>query len=230
MAKIHLNTTSTLFKGIKGNTQAGLFWVTKNIKTANSYAKLRGGITRAYKPTRRLKLLKLSRESLRRLLTTNIFSPNLKKRIELLFGIGITYGNQYRGLLALKSRYWGAHFNEKFKKMVPIWKQYYGISKKNVMGQKGGRISVTNSNYKLFENIRNAIRHQYDGIYVPETRTPHYNVGSFPAEYILFNPRQDLVNITTEYNINKARANLNVILGNMNTKRQSRRVATMSSN
>ena len=229
MAKIHLNTTSTLFKGIKGNTQAGLFWVTKNIKIANSYAKLRGGITRAYKPTRRLKLLKLSRESLRRLLMTNIFSPNLKQRLILLFGIGISYGNQYKGLLKLDKMYWGAHFNEKFKNMVPIWKQYYGMNKKNVMGQKGGRISVTNSNYKLFTNIRNAIKSQYDGIYVPETRTPHYNVGSFPAEYILFNPRQDLVNVTAEYNMNKERANLNAILGAMNTKRQARRVA-MSSN
>ena len=161
---------------------------------------------------------------------TNIFSPNLKKRIELMFGIGMKYGNQYRGLLALNRRWWGAHFSEKFQKMVPIWKQYYGMSKNNVMGQKGGRISVTNSNYKLFTNIRNAIQHQYDGLYIPEMRTPHYEVGSFAAEYILFNPRQDLVNVTTEYNLNKARANLNVILGAMNNKREARQTRSSVGN
>lgn len=213
MAKIHLNTTTTLFKGMKGpmtNTQAGLFWVTKSIRTANLYAKTRGGITRAYKPTRRLKLLKLSRESLRRLLMTNIFSPNLKQKLILLFGIGISYGNQYKGLVKLNKRYWTEHFRQKAATMVPNW------------SYKGGRISVTNTNYKLFANIRHAIRDKYDGIYVPEMRTPHYPTLSFPAEYILFNPRQDLVNVTTEYNMNKARANLNTILGAMNTKRQAR--------
>ena len=233
MAIIRLNKNSVLFKGMKGNmtnTQSRLFWVTKHIRSANSYAAQRQGVTHAYRPTRPLKLLKLSRENIRRLLMTNAFSPNLKKRIALLFGIGMTYGNQYRGLLALNRRWWGAHFSEKFQKMVPIWKQYYGMSKKNVMGQKGGRISVTSSNYELFANIRNAIRHQYDGIYVPEMRTPHYEVGSFAAEYILFNPRQDLVNVTTEYNLNKARANLNVILGAMNNKRAARQTRSSVGN
>ena len=159
---------------------------------------------------------------------SNTFSPNIKKRIELMFGIGMTYGNQYRGLLALNRRWWGAHFNDKFQKMIPIWKKYYGMNKKNVMMGKGGRISVTNSNYKLFENIRNAIRDKYDGIYIPEMRTPHFEVGSFAAEYILFNPRRDLVNVTAEYNLNKARANLNVILGGMNNKRQARSLARTS--
>jgi len=219
MAKIHLNTTSTLFKGMKGNmtnTQAGLFWVTKNIGSANSYARIRGGVTRAYKPIRRLKLLKLSRESLRRLLMTNIFSPNLKQRLTLLFGIGISYGNQYKGLKKLDKRYWTAHFRQKAMTMTPNW------------SHKGGRISVTNSNYKLFGNIRNAIKDTYDGVYVPEMRTPHYPMFSFPAEYILFKPRQDLVNVTAEYNMNRARQNLNTLLGAMNTRRQARRVAVSS--
>jgi hypothetical protein len=225
MAIIRLNKSTVLFKGMKGNmtnTQSRLFWATKNIKSANSYSKSREGVTHAYMPARPLKLLKLSRENIRRLLMTNIFSPNLKKRIELMFGIGMKYGNQYRGLLALNRRWWGAHFSEKFQKMVPIWKQYYGMNKKNVMMGKGGRISVVTSNYELFANIRNAIRHQYDGLYIPEMRTPHYEVGSFAAEYILFNPRRDLVNVTTEYNLNKARANLNVILTAMNNKRAAR--------
>jgi len=179
-------------------------------------------MVRAYRPIRPLKLLKLSRENIRRLLLTNTFSPNLKKRIELMFGIGMKYGNQYRGLLALNRRWWGAHFSEKFKKMIPIWKEIYGLNKKNVMRLPGGRISVKESNYMLFGNIRNAIKHVYDGIYIPEMRTPHYEVGSFAAEYILFNPRRDLVNVTAEYNLNKARANLNVILGAMNNKREAR--------
>ena len=216
MTKIHLNPTTTLFKGMKGNmtnTQAGLFWVTKNIDTANTYARTRGGVTRAYKPTRRLKLLKLSRESLRRLLMTNIFSPNLKHKLSLLFGIGISYGNQYKGLLKLDKRYWAAHFRQKATTMTPNW------------SYKGGRISVTNSNYKLFANIRNSIKDAYDGIYVPEMRTPHYTTGTFPAEYILFKPRRDLVNVTAEYNLNKARANLNTLLGGMNNRREARRVA-----
>ena len=231
MAIIRLHKSTVLFKGMRGNmtnTQSKLFWVTKNIKSANSYANQRGGMVRAYRPTRPLKLLKLSRENIRRLLLTKTFSPNIKRQIALIFGIGMTYGNQYKGLIGLNSRYWGAHFSEKFKKMIPIWKQYYGMNKKNVLMGKGGRISVTNSNYKLFANIRNAIQHQYDGIYVPEMRTPHYNVGSFAAEYILFNPRQDLVNVTTEYNMNKARQNLNVILGAMNNKRQARTLAHTS--
>ena len=218
MAKIHLNPTTTLFKGMKGNmtnTQAGLFWVTKNIDTANTYARTRGGVTRAYKPTRRLKLLKLSRESLRRLLMTKIFSPKLKHKLRLIFGIGISYGNQYKGLLKLDKRYWAAHFRQKAKTMTPNW------------SHKGGRISVTNSNYKLFANIRNSIKDKYDGIYVPEMRTPHYPVGTFPAEYILFKPRRDLLNVTTEYNLNKARANLNKLLGGMNNKREARRVARL---
>lgn len=233
MAVIRLNKNSILFKGMKGNmtnTQSRLFWVTKNIRSANDYAKSRHGALRVYKPTRPLKLLRFSRENIRRLLMTNVFSPNLRKRIQLLFGIGITYGNQYRGLLNLDRRFWGAHFNEKFRKLVPVWRDVYGMSKNNVMGQKGGRISVTNSNYKLFENIRNVVKHKYDGIYIPEMPTPHYNVASFPAEYILFNPRLDLMNITREYNINKARENFNKTLEAMNTKRQARRVARSLSN
>ena len=225
MAIIRLNTNSTLFKGMKGNmtnTQSRLFWMTKNIKSANSYANQRGGMVRAYRPIRPLKLLKLSRENIRRLLLTNTFSPNIKREIALIFGIGMTYGNQHKGLMGLNSRYWGDHFSKKFKKMVPIWKEIYGLDKKNVMGLPGGRISVNSYNYMLFGNIRNAVKHVYDGLYIPEMRTPHYEVGSFAAEYILFNPRQDLVNITTEYNMNKARQNLNVILGAMNNKRQAR--------
>ena len=233
MAIIRLNKNSVLFKGMKGNmtnTQSRLFWVTKHIRSANSYAAQRQGVTHAYRPTRPLKLLKLSRENIRRLLMTNAFSPNLKKRIALLFGIGMTYGNQYRGLLALNRRWWGAHFSEKFQKMVPIWKENYGLNKKNVMGLPGGRISVVSSNYNLFTNIRNAIKNQYDGIYVPEMRTPHYNVGSFAAEYILFNPRQDLVNITREYNMNRARSNLNVLLTAMNNKREARQTRSSAGN
>jgi hypothetical protein len=226
MAIIRLNTSSVLFKGMKGNmtnTQSKLFWLTKNIRSANSYARQRQGITRAYKPARPLKLLKMSRENIRRLLLTSTFSPNLKHRIQLLFGTGgLTYGNQYKGLLNLNRKYWNAHFSEKFTKLIPIWKQHYGLTKSNVMGQRGGRISVTNIDYKLFSNIRDAVKHKYDGIYIPEMRTPHYNVGSFPAEYIIFNPRTDLSNVTTEFNFNKTRANLNVLLNEMNTKRASR--------
>ena len=228
MAIIRLNKSAVLFKGMKGNmtnTQSKLFWMTKNIRSANSYANERRGIVHAYRPIRPLKLLKLSRENIRRLLLTNTFSPNLKKRIQLIFGVGVKYGNQHKGLLALNKWYWGDHFNEKFRKMVPIWKQYYGLNKKNVMGLPGGRISVNSSNYKLLSNIRNTVKHVYDGLYIPEMRTPHYEVGSFAAEYILFKPRQDLVNVTTEYNLNKARANLNKLLGGMNNKREARRVA-----
>jgi hypothetical protein len=233
MAIIRLNTSSVLFKGMKGNmtnTQSKLFWLTKNIRSANSYARQRQGITHAYKPARPLKLLKMSRENIRRLLLTNTFSPNLKHRIQLLFGTGgLTYGNQYKSLLNLNRKYWNAHFSEKFKKLIPIWKQHYGLTKSNVMGQKGGRISVTNTDYKLFLNIRNAVKHMYDGIYIPEMRTPHYNVGSFPAEYIIFNPRTDLLNVTTEFNFNKKRTNLNVLLNEMNTKRASRQAISPNS-
>lgn len=232
MATIRLNTTSVLFKGMKGtmtNVQSRLFWVTKNIRSANAYAASRQGITHAYRPARQLKLLKLSRENIRRLLMTNIFSPNLKHRVQLLFGTGgLTYGNQYKGLVKLNRAYWRAHFLQKFKKLTPIWKQNYGLTKNNVMAQKGGRISVTNSDYLLFSNIRNAIKHKYDGVYIPEMRTSHYNVGSFPAEYILFNPRADLVNVTAEFNLNRARANLNALLNEMNTKREARRLKKSS--
>ena len=217
-------------KGNMTNIQSRLFWVTKNIKSANSYSKSREGVTHAYRPARPLKLLKFSRENIRRLLMSNAFSPNTKKRIELMFGIGMTYGNQYRGLLALNRRWWGAHFSEKFQKMVPIWKQYYGMNKSNVLMGQGGRISVTNSNYKLFANIRNAIQHQYDGIYVPTMRTPHYNEGSFSAEYILFNPRRDLVNVTNEFNFNMARENLNKKLVAMNNRREARRTRSSVGN
>jgi uncharacterized FAD-dependent dehydrogenase len=233
MAVIRLNKSTVLFKGMKGNmtnTQSRLFWVTKNIKSANFYSKSREGVTHAYRPARPLKLLKFSRENIRRLLMSNAFSPNTKKRIELMFGIGMTYGNQYRGLLALNRRWWGAHFSEKFQKMVPIWKQYYGMNKSNVLMGQGGRISVTNSNYKLFANIRNAIQHQYDGIYVPTMRTPHYNEGSFSAEYILFNPRRDLVNVTNEFNFNMARENLNKTLVAMNNRREARRIRSSVGN
>lgn len=60
-------------------------------------------------------------------------------------------------------------------------------------------------------------------------RTPHYNVGSFPAEYIIFNPRTDLLNVTTEFNFNKKRTNLNVLLNEMNTKRASRQAISPNS-
>jgi hypothetical protein len=71
--------------------------------------------------------------------------------------------------------------------------------------------------------MRNALHDKYDGIYVPEMRTPHHVPFSFPAEYILFRPRSDLRNVTAEFNLNKARANLNTLLEAMNTKRQARK-------
>lgn len=55
--------------------------------------------------------------------------------------------------------------------------------------------------------------------------TPHYNPETFPAEYILFNPRQNLKNITKEHNLNKARLSLNKLLNEMNTKREARQRA-----
>jgi hypothetical protein len=221
MATIQLNVNSILYKGIKGNvtnTQSKLFWVTKNIQVANTYAKSRGGGVRVYKPHRKLKLLKLSRESIRRLLLTNMFSPNLRHKIILLFGIGISYKNQYEGLKKLNKSFWEAHFRQKYGGRQPLW------------NHPGGRISITNTNYEMFIRIRNVSKNRYDGIYIPEMRTPHYSTGSFPAEYILFNPRGDLNNITTEYNLNKARDNLNVLLGEMNNKREARHRAKSKSN
>lgn len=214
VAKIYLNTNVPLFKGLKGNmtnVQSRLFWVTKNVGSANSYARVRGGVTRVYVPVRKLKLLKLSRESIRRLLQTNVLSPNTKLQLKLLFGVGLSHLNQYKGLLKLNKAYWKAHFAEK---------RQGGITPKP---DKGGRISVTNSNYKLFSSIRNNLpAGKYDGIYVPEMRTPHYPQLSFPAEYILFRPRSDLKNVTAEYNLNKARVNLNTMLGEMNRKHNAR--------
>lgn len=216
MATIHLNTTATLYKGMKGNmtnVQSRLFWVTKNVRAATGYARSRQGVVRVYKPHRKLKLLKMSRESIRRLLMTNMFSPNLKHKIRLLFGIELSYKNQYEGLKKLGPNFWTKHFREKWG------------GREILRGIKGGRISLTNSDYAMFNGIRNAVKHKYDGIYVPEMYTPHYNPETFPAEYILFNPRQNLQNITKEHNLNKARKSLNVLLNEMNTKREARQKA-----
>jgi len=213
MAHIHLNRTTTVFKGVgKSAVHSGLFWVTKNTRIANNYADRYNGKVHVYRPTRRLKLLKLSRESIRRLLSSNMFSPNIKHKLALLFGIGMSYRNQYEGLLKNDKRYWKAHFNEKYQNTRPNWTA------------KGGRISITSRNQALFSNIKNAIKHKYDGIYVPEMRTPHYLQGYFPSEYILFNPRQNVENVTADFNMNKARANLNKLLVAMNTRRQMRSI------
>lgn len=216
MAKIYLNTTTTLFKGMKGGmtpVQAGLFWVTKNVKMANMYAQMRRGSTHAYRPIRRLKLLKLSRESIRRLLLTDLFTPVIKRRLRTLFGIGMTYGEQFKALRGNNSQYWRAHFSEKYGgKPEPNWTV------------KAGRISVTNQNYSLFSGIKRSVENMYDGIYVPEMKSPHYpNPGSFPSEYILFRPRQDLVNVTNEISLNNERAKVEARLEAINARYMARR-------
>jgi hypothetical protein len=64
----------------------------------------------------------------------------------------------------------------------------------------------------------------YDGIYVPEMKSPHYaNPGSFPAEYILFRPRQDLVNVTEEISLNNERAKVEATLNAINARYMARR-------
>jgi hypothetical protein len=179
---------------------------------ANAYAHLRRGVTHAYRPIRRLKLLKLSRESIRRLLLTDLFTPAIKRRLRTLFGIGMTYGNQFGALRENNYQYWRAHFREKYGgKPEPNW---------NV---KGGRISTTNQNYSLFSGMKHALKDIYDGIYVPEMATPHYEGGTFPAEYILFNPRQDLVNVTKEISLNNERAKVEARLEAINARYMARR-------
>ena len=211
MAHVYLNTSTTVYRGSTNNSShPGLFWMTKNVRIANYYANRSKGIVRAYRPARRLKLLKLSRESIRRLLSTNLFTPNIKHKLALLFGIGMTYRNQYDELVKLDNRFWKSHFQQKYKNKTPNW------------GSKGGRISVTSMNRALFTTIKNSIKHKYDGIYVPEMPTPHYPQGTFPSEYILFNPRENVENITTQINMNQARSNLNALLMAMNAKRQMR--------
>lgn len=213
---IYLNTTTTLFKGMKGtmtSEQSRLFWVTKNVKLANSYAAARRGSTHAYRPVRRLKLLKLSRENIRRLLQTDLFTPTIKRRLRELFGIGMTYGNQYKALSQNNYQYWRAHFREKYGNGEPNW------------DVKGGRISTTPTNYSLFSGIRHSIEDKYDGIYVPEMRTPHYEGGSFPAEYIVFRPRKDLLNITNEFYFFNERMKVNEMLEEINAKTDARRAS-----
>jgi hypothetical protein len=216
MAKVYLNTNTPLFKGMKGRKMAPLFWVTKIVDIANGYAQRANGATRVYKPARRLKLLKLSRESIRRLLQTSLFPPSLKHKLALMMGIGMSYRDQFEGLVKLNKGYWLAHFNEKYQNSSPNWMA------------KGGRISLVNKDAKLFGEIKDAIKHKYDGVYVPEVPTPHYAQGAFPAEYILFKPRQDLVNVTTAFNLNKARQNLYAQLNEMNKKREARLKARSS--
>ena len=77
---------------------------------------------------------------------------------------------------------------------------------------------------KLFSGIRHSIEGMYDGIYVPEMKSPHYpNPGSFPSEYILFRPRQDLVNVTKEISLNNARTKEEARLNAINARYMARR-------
>jgi hypothetical protein len=130
-----------------------------------------------------------------------------------MFGIGMTYGNQFKALKENNYQYWRAHFREKYGgKPEPNW------------NAKAGRISVTNQNYSLFSGIRHSIEGMYDGIYVPEMKSPHYpNPGSFPSEYILFRPRQDLMNVTKEISLNNARTKEEARLNAINARYMARR-------
>ena len=209
MNHVYIEKGRPLFKGIKNlgpfnlvnrSYRSKLFWLTKSSTNAATY-----GTVALYKPKRKLKLLKLTYATVKKLIENPNTSDNLRKLLEHTWGGPTnTYFNQY---MKMSSFAWQA-FLSKYRGLMENYDPVTGMVTSKPMNQinsiwknsqgnpiRAGRISILNMNVKTYGLLRNKFSDKYDGIWSPAVRSPFHGSGGrnkFGAELVIFNPDEVL--------------------------------------
>ena len=176
-----------MYKGISNNAriyETPVFF-TFSINYARTYAKARLGEYAAKKP---LKLLHLTKKTLKYLLAHSELSQLNKNRLAFIMGANMTVKNQLQFLNKIVQ-----NNSEKAFRL--------GVMRNNLLrygkteNAPGGRKSFMNLDLTVYKSLCAFCRkHGYDGIYVDELTSPFHN--RFGAELALCSPRNSLVNIS----------------------------------
>jgi len=175
-----------MYKGISNNAriyETPVFF-TFSINYARTYAKARLGEYAAKKP---LKLLHLTKKTLKYLLAHSELSQLNKNRLAFIMGANMTVKNQLQFLNKIVQ-----NNSEKAFRL--------GVMRNNLLrygkteNAPGGRKSFMNLDLTVYKSLCAFCRkHGYDGIYVDELTSPFHN--RFGAELALCCPGNSLVNI-----------------------------------
>jgi len=175
-----------MYKGISNNAriyETPVFF-TFSINYARTYAKARLGEYAAKKP---LKLLHLTKKTLKYLLAHSELSQLNKNRLAFIMGANMTVKNQLQFLNKIVQ-----NNSEKAFRL--------GVMRNNLLrygkteNAPGGRKSFMNLDLTVYKSLCAFCRkHGYDGIYVDELTSPFHN--RFGAELALCSPGNSLVNI-----------------------------------
>ncbi len=175
-----------VYKGISSSTRVYetpvFFTFSRNY--ARTYAKARIGEYSTKKP---LKLLHLTKRTLKYLLAHSELSQLNKNRIAFIMGANMTIKNQMQFLNKIVQN----NAEKAFRR---------GIMLNNLVktgkghNAPGGRKSFMNLDLAVYKSLCAFCRkHGYDGIYVDELTSPFHN--RFGAELALCSPRNSLVSI-----------------------------------
>ena len=175
-----------LYKGISNNTriyETPVFF-TFSMNYARTYAKARLGEYAAKKP---LKLLHLTKKTLKYLLAHSELGQLNKNRLAFIMGANMTVKNQLQFLNKIVQN----NAEKAFRR---------GVMHNNLLkygkteNAPGGRKSFMNLDLAVYKSLCAFCRkHGYDGIYVDELTSPFHN--RFGAELALCNPRNSILNI-----------------------------------
>jgi hypothetical protein len=183
---MNLPIATMLYKGISNSARVYetpvFFTFSRNY--ASMYAKARLGEYATKKP---LKLLHLTKKTLKYLLAHSELSQLNKNRLAFIMGANMTVKNQLQFLNKIVQN----NAEKAFRR---------GIMLNNLVktgkghNAPGGRKSFMNLDLTVYKSLCAFCRnHGYDGIYVDELTSPFHN--RFGAELALCSPRNSLMNI-----------------------------------
>lgn len=175
-----------LYKGISNSSRVYnkpvFFTFSRNY--AAEYAKARLG---QYVTKRKLRLLHLTRRTVKYILAHADFSQLNKNRLAFMMGYNMTVGAQ----MALINKILTNQGNRNYRRSV--MHENLAKSGKSYHNQ-GGRKSFMNLDLIVYKALCAFCRqHGYDGLYVDELSSPFHP--RFGAELVLCDPRNSLVNV-----------------------------------
>jgi hypothetical protein len=151
---------------------------------AAQYAKARLG---QYVTKRKLRLLNLTRRTVKYILAHADFTQLNKNRLAFMMGYNMTVGAQ----LALINKITSNQGNRNYRRSV--MQQNLAASGKGHFNQ-GGRKSFMNLDLLVYKALCAFCKqHGYDGLYVDELTSPFHP--RFGAELVLCDPKNSLVNV-----------------------------------
>jgi hypothetical protein len=183
---MNVPTATTMYKGISNAARVydTPVFFTFSLKYAKTYARARLGEYATKKP---LKLLHLTKKTLKYLLAHQELSQLNRNRLAFIMGANMTVKNQLQFLNKIIQN----NAEKAFRRGVML-----NNLVKTGKGQNapGGRKSFMNLDLAVYKSLCAFCgKRGYDGIYVDELSSPFHN--RFGSELALCSPRNSLVNI-----------------------------------